>query len=175
MPMTDSDELLLLGLLSGAAMHGYRLNDVIRSRLGQIEGAPRPSTAYARLAKLAERGLVRSRAQRQGRFPERRIYELTEAGRDRFLALLRSCLRDPQASVDVAVMFLRALPRDEWARLLDERQSALVTQRDAFARLRDAHGRSSPAHWLAKRRLALLDAESDWFDQLRSEAAIDRL
>lgn len=167
--MRNEDELLLLGLLDDRAMHGYMLNESIRDRLGHTTGAPRPSTAYARLAKLEERGLVVYRSERGGRRPERRVYELTEGGRTRFLELLRAALRDPgDPSVpgDALVLFLRALPRDEWRALLRERREALAPSRKSAERLRDGHPATSPGHWLARRRLAHLEAEERWLDEL---------
>lgn len=167
--MRNEDELLLLGLLDDRAMHGYMLNESIRDRLGHTTGAPRPSTAYARLARLEERGLVVYRSERGGRRPERRVYELTEDGRARFVELLRAALRDPgDPSVpgDALVLFLRALPREQWQSLLRERLTALAPSRESAERLRDGHPATSPGHWLARRRLAHLDAEERWLEEL---------
>jgi DNA-binding PadR family transcriptional regulator len=160
------DELLLLGLLSGSSMHGYQLNEVIEQRLPLLSKI-KPSTAYSRLDRLAIDGLVESTAERVGRRPERKVYALTEAGRERFLALLRENLSSadlaPQAG-DLGVLFHRALPPDEVATLLTARRDATARRRPHFEEMIERHRPGTPGRLIAEHTLTHLDAEIGWLD-----------
>lgn len=160
------DELLLLGLLSGSAMHGYQLNEVIEERLPLLSTI-KPSTAYSRLDRLASDGLVESTAERVGRRPERKVYALTEAGRERFLELLRENLRSadlaPQTG-DLGVLFQRALPHEEVATLLAARRDATARRRPHVKEMFDLHPLGSPGRLIAEHTLTHLDAEIGWLD-----------
>jgi DNA-binding PadR family transcriptional regulator len=171
--VTSDDELLLLGVLSGAEMHGYELNARLQRWLGYLPGAPRPSTAYARLEQLERRGLVQTRREREGRYAERRVYALTEAGRTRLVALLRAALADPDRPVERPALFLRALPAGEWRALLAERLGKLERRHAELQVLADSHGASVPVHWLARHRLGQLEAERRWVEALLAEATIE--
>ncbi len=161
-------ELLLLGLLSGTAMHGYQLNEVIETRLKRIAGL-KPSTAYSALDRLATLGLVGVTTERVGRRPERKVYALTESGRDRFRDLLRANL----ASADVpiytgehGILFLRALAAGEARELLRQRRDATSARLPEVERLRDSHPATSPARLTADHALAHLEAEVAWLDRV---------
>lgn len=161
-----SDELLLLGLLSGSAMHGYQLNDMIEHHLPMFWQL-KPSTAYSRLDRLAGRGLVEATSERVGRRPERKVYELTDAGRARFEELLRANLRsaDAQSQVgDLGVLFHRALPADEVHALFAERREATAEQRPRLVEMIERHPQDSAGHLVAEHSLAHLDAELAWLD-----------
>ncbi len=157
-------ELLLLGLLSGSAMHGYQLNEVIERRFPRLAGL-KPSTAYSGLDRLARRGLVTVATERVGRRPERRVYALTDAGRDRFIELLKQNLRSadlPSHSGDHGLLFARALPPDEVQGLLRERREATAARLPEMQRLRESHPAGSPAYLIADHALALVEAELAW-------------
>lgn len=170
-----SDELLLLGLLSGSAMHGYQLNEVIEKHLPMLWDL-KPSTAYSRLDRLAARGLVEATAQRIGRRPERKVYDLTAVGRERFLELLRENMRTAHTdsqSADLAILFSRALPPDEVAELLRERRDATAERRPHLVEMIERHPSESAGRRISERALAHLDVELEWLDGiLASSAAI---
>ncbi|HLZ69413.1 MAG TPA: helix-turn-helix transcriptional regulator [Dehalococcoidia bacterium] len=170
--MTDDDELLLLGALSDAAMHGYELNARLQRWQAYLPGAPRPSTAYARLEQLARQGLVQTHAERPGRYGERRVYGLTEAGRALLRGLLRAALPDPARPVERPALFLRALPPDEWRALLRERLSKLDGPRTELQALVDSHSPLIPVHWLSRLRLGQIETERRWIETLLTEATI---
>lgn len=166
-------ELLLLGLLSGSAMHGYQLNDVIERRFPRLAGL-KPSTAYSGLERLARRGLVSVATERVGRRPERKVYTLTGAGRARFIELLKQNLRSadlPTHSGDHGLLFARALPPDEVQELLRERREATAARLPELARLRESHPAGSPAYLISDHAIALVEAEVAWLDGALTEPA----
>jgi DNA-binding PadR family transcriptional regulator len=161
-------ELLLLGLLSGSAMHGYQLNEVIETRFPRLAGL-KPSTAYSGLERLAQRGLVTVTTERVGRRPERRVYALTEAGRERFLELLRQNLRSadlPGYPGEHGLLFARALPAAEVRDLLALRRDATAARLPELERLRDGHPAGSPGRLMADHALAHARTEINWLDEV---------
>ncbi len=167
-----ADELLLLGLLSGSSMYGYQLNDVIEHHLPMFWRL-KPSTAYSRLDRLSARGLVETKTERVGKRPERKVYDLTEAGRARFEQLLRANLRSadvPSPVGDLGVLFYRALPVDEVQALLAERRTATANQRPRLSELVERHPPLSAGRLVAEHSLAHLDAELAWLDGVLERA-----
>jgi len=165
------DELLLLGLLSGSAMHGYQLNEIIEQRLPMLSKL-KPSTAYSALDRLAAQGLAEATVERVGRRPERKVYGLTPAGRERFLDLLRENLRSadlPAYAGDRGLLFHRALPANEVLALLAERREATLARAPRLRRLLESHPPRSAAALVAGHALALIDAEVTWLDGILGE------
>jgi DNA-binding PadR family transcriptional regulator len=162
------DELLLLGLLSGSAMHGYQLNEIIDKRLSGLSSL-KPSTAYSALDRLAGRGLVSVSYERVGRRPERKVYALTGSGRERFLELLRANLRAadlPAYAGNRGLLFLRALPADDVLSLLSERRTATEARLSPLERLRDGHPSRSTGRLVAEHAIVHLKAELAWLERV---------
>lgn len=90
MPRVNQSQFALLGLLSFEPMSGYDLNQLIswsvnhfwREGYGQI---------YPTLQQLAKQRLVTKKTQRQKGKPDRNVYSLTPAGRER----LKEWLAEP--------------------------------------------------------------------------------
>jgi DNA-binding PadR family transcriptional regulator len=161
-----SDELLLLGLLSDSAMHGYQLNEVIEKHLPMLWDL-KPSTAYSRLDRLAARGLVATTTKRVGRRPERKVYDLTTVGRERFFELLRENMRTAH---DLGILFSRALSPAEVHSLLRERRDATAEQRPYHLAMIESHPADSVGRRISERALAHLDVELKWLDGVLAEA-----
>jgi DNA-binding PadR family transcriptional regulator len=123
-----SVRLVILGLLRGASMHGYELRQVIEKEMGDWADIPFGSVYFA-LGKLREAGFVRAcEGGRSGNRPEKTVYELTPAGAEEFMRLLRETLgaRERQRfEIDRALAFSEALPREELASYFRSRVDAL--------------------------------------------------
>lgn len=88
-PLTT--EHALLGFLRQQPMHGYE----IHQRLAEPDGLGavwrlKQSQLYALLAKLEEEGYLTTSVELQDMRPPRKIFQLTAAGRDAFLAWVES-------------------------------------------------------------------------------------
>jgi DNA-binding PadR family transcriptional regulator len=107
----------ILGLLSEQPMHGYRLKDIFDERVSPMWGLT-TAQIYQTLSALERAGLLQSRGERVGSRPERRIYELTDAGEHELLAWLQeppsASMRPFRADLLLRLMFLR---EDDVARL----------------------------------------------------------
>ena len=76
-------QLLLLGMLLEGKVHGYRLNEYIRHTMSLYTNIKK-STVYYTLEKLEKDGYVVQETEREGKRPERRVYQITEKGKTYF-------------------------------------------------------------------------------------------
>jgi len=74
---------VLLALLAGEASHGYQLRARLALALGPLAEALNDGQVYVTLGRLEKAGLLRSRRVGQTDRPDRKVYELTPAGRKR--------------------------------------------------------------------------------------------
>src|SRR5215471_1710226 len=74
---------VLLALLAGEASHGYQLRARLALALGPLAGALNDGQVYVTLGRLEKAGLVTSWHVGQTDRPDRKVYELTPAGRTR--------------------------------------------------------------------------------------------
>lgn len=101
-------ELILLGLLKESPGHGYEIKKKIKEILSLFAGVDLKSIYYP-LKILEKRGLVVKRKNKQGRRPERFVYELTPKGQSRFNELLAQSFlnfKRPHFSLDLSLYFL---------------------------------------------------------------------
>ena len=127
-------QLLLLGILQEGKMHGYQLNEYISHTMGSYTDLKKP-TAYYTLEKLEKDGYIQKELERQGKRPERHVYEITEKGRSCFVELLREHLRSYTRTYyadDVGIAFIDLLPTDEARQLLAEKRDKVRTLLNQF-------------------------------------------
>ena len=74
--------LLLLALLAKEPAHGYELKARLEQTFGEAYPSPNFGQVYLTLQRLERSGLVRSQNVVQSARPNKRVYELTPAGRD---------------------------------------------------------------------------------------------
>jgi DNA-binding PadR family transcriptional regulator len=80
---------VLLALLAGEASHGYQLRARLTLALGPLAGALNEGQVYVTLNRLEKAGLLTATRVGQTDRPDRKVYELTPAGRERVDAWLR--------------------------------------------------------------------------------------
>ncbi|HVA23329.1 MAG TPA: PadR family transcriptional regulator [Chloroflexota bacterium] len=123
--------LTVLGLLSEQPRHPYDLQRLIRSRHKDF-AAEKARGLYHAVDRLVRKSLIEPvETNREGRRPERTIYQLTENGRDEFETWLRDLLENPVAEHPVftaAVSFLCYLPQATACEALQARTVALESE-----------------------------------------------
>jgi DNA-binding PadR family transcriptional regulator len=123
-----STRLVILGLLRQQPLHGYELKQIIEEHMGDWTNIAFGSIYFA-LGKLAEEGYVEQiGTAREGHRPSRMIYQITEAGRQEFVRLLRGTWREPERNyyaIDIGLFFMEALPLEEVKGYLQGRIAAL--------------------------------------------------
>lgn len=160
----NTSRLLLLGLLQGEEMHGYRLHEFLAHQLQFVSDLKRP-TAYRLLDQMYQEGLVARETERAGRRPERFVYRPTEAGRATFADLLRVQLASAVRAVDpgnVALLFSDHLPVEERRLLLERRLAGARVQYDELAAIVAAHPVGGSARLALEHDLVHLETELTW-------------
>src|SRR4029453_17528976 len=72
----------ILALLAKEPAHGYELRQRLAAALGPAGGALNPGQVYVTLSRVERSRLVRSETVGQASQPDKKVYELTSAGRD---------------------------------------------------------------------------------------------
>ncbi|MDQ7803521.1 helix-turn-helix transcriptional regulator [Amycolatopsis sp. A133] len=172
--------LTVLGLLLEGPSHTYNLNREIRTRkMAFVTGLPR--SVYHAVDRLAADGLVRLvETSRDGRRPERSVYEITEDGTRRFYEELTDLLMTPtedRLPFTIALSFAVRMTPETVARLLATRASRLraeLAEVETMLDLGKTHvHRLALLEWEYTQKLR--QAELDWVDRLGAEIASSRL
>ncbi len=119
-----STRLVILGFLRGRSLYGYELKQLVEEIMGDWTNIAFGSIYYA-LDKLAQEGLVeRIGTEQEGSRPSRTVYQITDAGRDEFLRLLRQVWDDVERhyfTFDIGLTFMEALSQEEVKSFLKKR------------------------------------------------------
>jgi DNA-binding PadR family transcriptional regulator len=126
--------LAVMALLYERPMHAYEMVTLMRERGKHESVRLRYSSLYSVVGALEREGLIVPRETvREGRRPERTIYEITSAGSEEFLTWLRELLREPvkeYTQFAAGLSFLAALPPEEAVALLKERVRRLERENE---------------------------------------------
>jgi DNA-binding PadR family transcriptional regulator len=120
---------VLLGLLHKEPSHGYELKLAIESMFGELWPEVNIGQIYQTLGRLERVGLVRSATVAQGNRPDKRVYELTPAGRQE----LQRWVDDPLPAVRVRDTFFSKL-LVAWKTRLADPVVLIDRQRRAYLR-----------------------------------------
>jgi DNA-binding PadR family transcriptional regulator len=162
--------LAIMALLYERPMHPYEMVTLMRERGKHESVRLRYSSLYSVVSALEREGLILPRETvREGRRPERTIYEITGAGREEFLTWLRELLREPvkeYTQFAAGLSFLPGLPPEEAIALLEERVVRLEAETGEMrSRLDDAREQYNlPRLFLveSEHELMLREAELEW-------------
>jgi DNA-binding PadR family transcriptional regulator len=121
--------LAVLGCLSERPMHPYEISTTLRARGKEESIKLNYGSLYSVVESLQKHGLIAAReTTREGRRPERTVYEITSAGQDEFEDWLAELLSKPVrdfTSLEAGLSLMPGLPPDEVARLLGSRADRL--------------------------------------------------
>jgi len=124
--------LAVMALLYERPMHPYEMVTLMRERGKHESVRLRYSSLYSVVSALEREGLILPKETvREGKRPERTIYEITDAGREEFLTWLRELLREPvkeYTQFAAGLSYLPGLPPEEAMALLEERVGRLEAE-----------------------------------------------
>jgi DNA-binding PadR family transcriptional regulator len=104
--------LFILGfLMREGPLHGYRIQQLIEERASDVARIKLP-TIYYHLEQLQKKAYVRSHKEKEGRRPDRFVYEITSQGQKHFRDLLAEALQKhyrAEFDLDAALFFRDAL------------------------------------------------------------------
>lgn len=168
--------LAVMALLAERPMHPYEMVSLMRERGKHESVRLRYSSLYSVVEALVREGLISARETvREGRRPERTIYELTEAGGVEFFDWLRELIGEPMKEFTqfaAGLTFLPALRPDEALALLEIRVQLLEKENEEMrSRLDSAREQGIPRLFLieSEHELVLREAELEWVRGLIQE------
>ncbi len=165
--------LAVLALLFERPMHPYEMGLIMKQRHKEDSIKLRYGSLYTVIDLLLARGFISARrVARDGRRPERTVYEITEAGRDELRAWMADLIGAPvkeYPQFEAALCLLPVLPPDEALALLRQRLTRIGTQATELERRSaDPAVQNLPPLFLVENeyRLALVKAEQGFLAEL---------
>lgn len=164
--------LPLLALLAKEPAHGYELKQALEQTFGQAYPAPNIGQIYVTLQRLARDGLVRSEDVVQYSRPNKRVYELTQKGRE----ALANWVAAPSDGAHVKDQFFMKLvlaplagAADRMALINKQRRHYLSLMR-GLSSLATATAREDRiARLLIDGAMLHLQADLDWLERCQEE------
>ena len=156
----------ILALLEHSPAHGYQLKTAFEQRFGEAWGAINIGQVYATLQRLERDGLVTVELVTQTTRPDKRVYALTESGRDAIRAWLHGPASNTRIKDQFFLKFLFAAETglaDPFELLERQRASALRALRDLSELSIDA---GADAELLVEAAALHLQADLRWLDRL---------
>jgi DNA-binding PadR family transcriptional regulator len=165
--------LAVLACVSERPMHPYEISTTLRTRGKEQSIKLNYGSLYAVVESLQKHGLIAAReTTRDGRRPERTVYEITGAGVEEFEDWLAELLSTPVrdfTSLEAGLSLMPGLPPDEVARLLDDRCVKLRSELRALdAELAESEALHLPALFVIEStyRRHMLEAELTFVTEL---------
>jgi DNA-binding PadR family transcriptional regulator len=161
-------KLILLGILLGGKTHGYRLNEYVTHAMGLYTDIKK-STVYYTLEKLAKDGYVEHETEREGKRPERRVYQITEQGEAYFRQLLRESLGEFSRTYfndDIGIAFMDLISTTEVRKLLEKKRGIIKSALKQFKEVPD-HGGNW--HYVISHNIAHMEADLAWIDSMLND------
>ena len=168
--------LSVLELLDERAMHPYELASTMRERHHDEFIRLNFGTLYHTVEMLERTGMIASvEREKEGRRPERTIYQLTEPGRELLVSVVSDILSRPTreyVNFAAGLMFMHHLDAPQAAQLLTERVTALGATGEKLTGIMGelhAAGVTRLALIELEHKIAMLKAERDWVRKLERE------
>ncbi|ORT60845.1 PadR family transcriptional regulator [Streptomyces sp. CB03238] len=164
--------LPLLALLARGPAHGYELKQDLEQLLGAAYPPTNVGQIYVTLGRLEKSGLIEGEEIAQESRPNKKIYRLTDAGREALRAWFEETADEPRVR-DEFFMKLALAPRtglaDQIALINKQRREYLNTMRNLskLAATEDRDNRMS--HLLIEGAMLHLQADLDWLERCQEE------
>jgi DNA-binding PadR family transcriptional regulator len=165
--------LAVLALLFERSMHPYEMGVILKQRHKEESIKLRYGSLYTVIEQLLRRAFIVARETgREGRRPERTVYEITPAGRDELRAWMADLIAEPikeYPQFEAALCLLPVLPPDEALALLQQRLAAIGQNVTALTQHVESIGdQNFPPLFLVETeyRLALMRAEQHFVAEL---------
>jgi len=163
-------EIILLGLLKESPRHGYEIKKKINEIFSLFAGVELKSIYYP-LRIMEKKGLVVKRANKEGRRPQRFIYELTPKGEARFSELVTKSFlnfKRPEFTLDLSLYFLKYIEPDMAKRRLRARMRLLEKLSFGLRQTILPLKKKEPISWanVLEHNLQMVDAESKFLSGL---------
>jgi len=161
-------QLIILGILREEKTHGYRINEYVNHALSLYTDIKK-SKVYYTLEKLEKDGYIEHETKREGKRPERRVYQITKKGEDLFLQLLRNNLSEFTRAYfidDIGITYMDNLSNEEAIKLLGRKRGMVQSALKQFQEVPE-HG----GNWkyLINHNVSHLEADFNWINRVISD------
>jgi DNA-binding PadR family transcriptional regulator len=163
--------LPLLALLAKEPAHGYELKNRLEQIFGEAYPSPNIGQVYLTLQRLERARLVRSEdVVQQGR-PNKRVYELTPAGRETVAAWLESPADGPRVRDDFFMKLALAPLTGDTDRLglINRQRRHYLAQMRGLSRLAAGREGGPIARLLVEGAMLHVQADLDWLERCQEE------
>jgi DNA-binding PadR family transcriptional regulator len=157
---------VLLALLSDDGSYGYQLRARLQLALGPLAESLNAGQVYVTLGRLEKTGLVSSERVERSDRADRKVYTLTEAGRDRVAEWLRDTSWPKPAPTEFHLKLVAAAAAGlaDPVRLVDAQRHALLEALAAAQRAALAETEGSVAGLLLEGAVLRLQADLRWLE-----------
>jgi DNA-binding PadR family transcriptional regulator len=157
---------VLLALLANEASYGYQLRARLQLALGPLADAMNAGHVYVTLSRLEKSGLVSSTRVGQADRPDRKVYALTEQGRERVDEWLHdtSWPKPAPAEFHLKLVAAAAARLADPVRLVDAQRHALLEGLASAQRAALAEPNNSIAGLLLEGVVLRLQADLRWLE-----------
>ena len=160
--------LPLLALLAKEPAHGYELKSQLEQIFGEAYPSPNIGQIYVTLQRLEQTGLVRSQDVVQTTRPNKRVYELTPAGREALAGWIEAPSQGPRIRDDF-FMKLALSPlagaTDRMGLINRQRRHYLGLMRGLSALAAEAAPENKISRLLIEGAMLHLQADLDWLER----------
>jgi DNA-binding PadR family transcriptional regulator len=163
--------LPLLALLAKEPAHGYELKSHLEQIFGEAYPPPNVGQIYLTLQRLERAGLVCSQDVVQTARPNKRVYELTPAGREAVTAWLEEPSAGPRVRDDFFVKLVLGPLAGVTDRLgmINRQRRHYLTQMRGLSRLAANAGAGTMARLHIEGAMLHLQADLDWLQRCQEE------
>jgi DNA-binding PadR family transcriptional regulator len=157
---------VLLALLAREPSYGYQLRAQLQLALGPLAESMNAGHVYVTLGRLEKAGLVSAKRVGQADRPDRKVYELTEAGHARVTEWLddTSWPKPAPAEFHLKLVATAAAGLRDPVRLVDSQRHALLAELAAVQRAAMAEPDGSVAALLLEGVVLRLQADLRWLE-----------
>jgi DNA-binding PadR family transcriptional regulator len=157
---------VLLALLAAEASYGYQLRGRLQLALGPLAQALNAGQVYVTLGRLEKAGLIEAERVEQTDRPDRKVFRLTVAGRERVRAWLEdtSWPKPAPAEFHLKLVAAAAAGLADPVRLVDEQRHALFEALASAQRAAMAEPADSVAGLLLEGVVLRLQADLRWLE-----------
>ncbi|MCQ4041408.1 PadR family transcriptional regulator [Streptantibioticus rubrisoli] len=163
--------LPLLALLAKEPAHGYELKQALEQTFGAAYPQPNIGQIYVTLGRLEKNGLIKGQDIDQSNRPNKRVYEITDAGREELAAWFAEPTEGPRVR-DEFFMKLVLAPgaggSDRLALINTQRRHYLNVMR-GLSRLAAQDRDNRVAQLLIEGAMLHLQADLDWLERCQEE------
>ena len=160
----------LLALLAKEPAHGYELKIQLEQVFGEAYPSPNIGQIYVTLQRLERDGLVRSQDVVQTTRPNKRVYELTEAGREALVRWMDRPSDGPRVRDDffMKLVLSQLTGSSDRLGLINRQRRHYLGQMRSLSELANGTDRRIP-RLLIEGAMLHLQADLDWLQRCQEE------